>query len=140
MNMAICLAAGSLVGGFARWLLAGAVHGAVGSRFPFGTLAVNLSGCLLIGALHGLGEVRLGAQGRMLLMVGFCGAFTTFSAWMLESSAMLDRGDWKGASAYLVLSVILGFALFRLGAAAGRIVSAPAIQVMNPPETPDKAI
>ena len=120
MNAMICLAAGSLVGGFARWLLSDAVSRGLGVRFPFGTLAVNLSGCFLIGALHGLGEARLGAQGRLLLMTGFCGAFTTFSAWILESSTLIDRGEWRGALGYVLASVVLGLALFRAGAAATR--------------------
>ena len=120
MDKIFCLGIGSLVGGFSRWLMADALQSSSGSSFPFGTLAVNLSGCLLIGALHGLGESRLGPHGRVLLMTGFCGAFTTFSTWMLESSVMLDRGDWRGVFLYMALSVALGFALFRLGAMAAQ--------------------
>lgn len=120
MDKVLCLGVGSLVGGFARWFMADAFQSASGSGFPFGTLAVNLSGCLFIGVLHGFGESRLGPHGRLLLMTGFCGAFTTFSTWMLESSVMLDRGDWRGVFLYMTLSVALGLALFRLGATAAQ--------------------
>lgn len=112
---------GSLIGGFARWFLTDAIQASSASRFPFGTLGVNLLGCLLIGVLHGVGESRLGPHGRLLLMTGFCGAFTTFSTWMLESSVMLDRGDWRGVLAYMTLSVVLGFVLFRLGSMAAHL-------------------
>lgn len=120
MEKMLCLAAGSLVGGFARWL---ASDFAGGSRFPFGTLLVNLSGCLLIGVLHGLGDARLSGNGRMLLMIGFCGAFTTFSTWMLEASSMLDRADSRGALAYVMASVVLGFVLLRAGSFAARALA-----------------
>ena len=120
MNAMIGLAVGSLAGGFSRWLLTEAVQRVVGARFPFGTLTVNLAGCLLIGVLHGLGEERLGVQGRMLLMVGFCGAFTTFSTWILECSTLLDRGEWRSALGYAAASGVLGLLLFRAGSAATR--------------------
>lgn len=125
MDKALCLAVGSLAGGFARWAMSEAIAQRTGGRFPFGTLAVNLLGCLLIGVFHGLGESRLGAQGRMLLMVGLCGAFTTFSTAILEGSTLVDRGDWRSALTYLAASVVLGFALFRAGAAATRLEPAP---------------
>ena len=123
MNAMICLAAGSLVGGFARWLLSDAVSRGLGGRFPFGTLAVNLSGCFLIGALQGLGESRLGAQGRMLLMTGFCGAFTTFSAFILEASVLFKDGNIWHALAYIFMSLIVCLVAFSAGALAGKAFS-----------------
>ncbi|HRY29999.1 MAG TPA: CrcB family protein, partial [Elusimicrobiota bacterium] len=88
MEKWIYLAVGSVAGGFARYLLSGAVHSKWGSGFPYGTLAVNLCGCFLIGLLNGLAEEKflLNPHARLLLMTGFCGAFTTFSTIMLESS------------------------------------------------------
>ncbi len=112
------LVAGSVAGGIARWLLSEALSKAGDGRFPYGTLAVNLSGCLIIGALHGLSDTRfpLSAQARMLLIVGFCGAYTTFSSWILETSALVDKGNISGACGYVLVSVMAGFLLFRTGA------------------------
>jgi len=117
MDRMLCLAAGSVAGGFARWLLSDFMI-APGSKLPWGTLVVNLSGCLLMGILHGLGENSsiMSVRGRMLLLVGFCGAFTTFSTWMLESSVLMDKGASRTALAYILVSVILGFAFLRAGA------------------------
>lgn len=116
------LAVGSVVGGLARHLLGGAVQRLAGNAFPYGTLLVNLSGCFLVGLLHSLVVFRfsLGTQGRMLLMVGFCGAFTTFSTLMLDTALLLDEGKGLQASFNLAASVLLGLALFKVGAFLGQ--------------------
>lgn len=126
LDKMLCLVAGSAVGGVARWFLID--FAARNSKdLPWGTLIVNLSGCLLLGVLHGMGDTSwpLGPRTKMLLMVGFCGAFTTFSTWMLESSILMEKGASRAALAYIVLSVALGFALLRVGAAAARTALAP---------------
>ncbi|MBI3554562.1 MAG: CrcB family protein [Elusimicrobia bacterium] len=117
------LAAGSLAGGFARYFLATWVYGIAGTGFPYGTLLVNISGCFLIGLFDGLAEVRflLGPDERILLMTGFCGAYTTFSTLILETSKLAGGGQWPRAAANFFGSGALGFLLFRLGAAVGGI-------------------
>ena len=117
------LGAGTLAGGIARYLLAGAISQTVGARFPFGTLAANLSGCFLIGVLNGLAESKflLGPNARVLLMIGFCGAFTTLSTLMLETSNLMKDGETARALANLALTIVLGFLLFRLGEILGEI-------------------
>lgn len=119
-----CLAAGSLAGGFARFYLAAAVSRTFGARLPFGTLAVNVLGCLAIGLLAALPEDKmpLGPQGRMLLMTGFCGAFTTFSTFMLETGALLDLGGFGRAASNVLLSLIAGYAAYRLGVFLGKLI------------------
>lgn len=118
------LAAGTLAGGFARYVLAGATYRLLGAGFPHGTLAVNLSGCFLIGLFDCLAEERflLGPEARVLLMIGFCGAFTTFSTLLLETSHLLRDGDAAKAALNLGLSVVLGFLLLRLGYGLGRML------------------
>ncbi|GAB4091216.1 fluoride efflux transporter FluC [Flaviaesturariibacter terrae] len=75
-----------------RWLNAG--------RFPIGTLGVNLAGCLLIGLLWGLLERgQLSNDGRALLMSGFCGGFTTLSAFSLEANGLFHEG--RGGAFFL---------------------------------------
>ena len=72
---------GSFIGGIARFLLARWVQGGTGSSFPFGTLAVNVLGCLAIGLLYGIFERGnlMNPDLRLFLTVGLCGGFTTFS-------------------------------------------------------------
>ena len=120
----VALAAGGVAGTFARYLLSIVVYRAVGSRFPYGTLIVNLLGCFLIGVLDVLAEEKfiLGPQARLLLMVGFCGAFTTFSTFILETGNLIKDGQTLYAFSNVMTSVVLGFVVFRLGILAGKVL------------------
>ena len=91
------IGAGSFVGGVARYLLSRAVQSGVSSPFPWGTMAVNVAGCLLIGILYGLFERNhIGSDAlRMFLTVGFCGGFTTFSTFVHENYALLGAGHFS---------------------------------------------
>ena len=123
----LLLAVGGVAGTFARYLLAGAVYNALGTGFPYGTLAVNLIGCFLIGFLAALaeGKLLLGPSARLLLMVGFCGAFTTFSAFMLETANLMRSGETGRAFLNVFSSVAAGFFLFRLGVSLAEILYSP---------------
>ena len=118
------LAIGGVTGAFARYVLAGAIYRKLGTGFPYGTLIVNLSGCLLIGIFKSWAEEKLflGPNGRILLMTGFCGAYTTFSTLMLETSNLAKDGEMLLAFANVVVSAILGFILFRAGAWIGKVI------------------
>ena len=117
MMKIIYLGVGSLMGGFARYFLTGAIHRGVGSAFPYGTLAVNLAGCFLIGFLSALADEKffLGSEGRLLLMTGFCGAFTTFSTFMLENGNLVKGGDPIRALINVGMSLIGGYIVFKFG-------------------------
>ena len=117
MGKIVALALGSLAGGFARYFLGGFVYRVTGTTFPYGTLAVNLIGCFLIGFFSSLSEEKLllGPNARMLLMVGFCGAFTTFSTFMLETANLMKGGEFFHAFLNVAVSIILGFLMFRFG-------------------------
>lgn len=132
MNKWMSLAAGTLAGGMARYVLAGAVYQVLGARFPSGTLAVNLSGCFLMGIFNGLAEARflLGPEARLMLMTGFCGAFTTLSTLMLETSQLLKGGQMGRALTNIALTLIAGFLAFRLG----EILSEAVVQGIAPLE------
>lgn len=108
---------GSMAGGLARYYLAGAVYRVAGTGFPYGTLVVNLAGCFLLGLLAGLAEDKflLGPDARLLLMIGFCGAFTTFSTFIFETDGLLREGAWPAALLNVAASLVFGFALFRGG-------------------------
>lgn len=80
---------------------------------PFGTLMVNLLGCLLIGLIAGVADRQelLGPEARLLLVVGLLGGFTTFSAFALESLLLLQAGNLIAAVTYVGAHLILGVAL-----------------------------
>ncbi|MDO8757385.1 MAG: CrcB family protein [Elusimicrobiota bacterium] len=103
------LLAGGTAGVLARWLVTG--------WLPWGTVAVNLSGCFLMGVFDAAASRRGfgGPNGRTMLLAGFCGAYTTFSALIFELDTLLRTSPLKGG-AYLVVSVAAGLALFRAGA------------------------
>lgn len=115
---------GGTLGTLARYLFAGFIYRVWGTSFPYGTLAVNLSGCFLVGALAVLTEEKfiLGPVGRVFLMIGFCGAFTTFSTFILETANLMKDGENVRAFLNVLLSVLLGFAALRLGIMAARII------------------
>ena len=115
---------GSIVGGVSRYLLAGFVYQSLGNGFPYGTLIVNLSGCFLIGILNALAESKflLSPNARILLMVGFCGAFTTFSTLILETANLLKDGELIKAFIYALGSFFLGLLLFFLGQITAELI------------------
>jgi CrcB protein len=116
------LTIGFLTGGFARYALATRLYALTGTAFPWGTLAVNLSGCFLIGVFDSWAETRavFGPEARLLLMTGFCGAYTTFSTLMLETNNLLADGQTARAMVNYFGSGLVGLALLRAGAALGK--------------------
>lgn len=114
------LLAGGIVGVFSRYFVAVAVFSLLGGWLPWGTLVVNLTGCFLIGLFDRaiIAKGWGGPHGRMLLITGFCGAYTTFSSLILELDDLLRASPVRGVL-YVVLSVLAGLALFRAGSALG---------------------
>lgn len=113
MKPLLLVALGGALGCVARYKLGALVlqHTAAW-KFPAGTFAVNVLGCLVAGLLIGLGENRsfLTLEVRLLIFTGFLGGFTTFSAFGVETVALLQRGDYGVAAAYVGLSVLCGIA------------------------------
>ena len=103
---------GGFVGSVLRYLVSLAFAGWLGSPFPFATFAVNIAGCFVIGILFGLSERAgvLSPELRALLMVGFCGGFTTFSAFSVESVALIESRHFFELTLYIGFSVALGIA------------------------------
>lgn len=96
------------IGGAAGSVLRYAVQKALNASFPAGTLLVNVLGCFLIGLLWALANKGMDEQKRLLLMTGFCGGFTTFSAFSLEGLTMITAGRWAAFFIYTVCSVAFG--------------------------------
>ncbi len=111
MQNLLLIGLGSFFGGVSRYLLSVWVQQRFFSTFPYGTLSVNVLGCFLIGILFGAAErFNLGPSWRFLLVTGFCGGFTTFSAFSVETMALLRDGQWAEAMTYVGSSVVLGLA------------------------------
>ena len=100
---------GSALGGGARLYVSTLVARGAGTSFPWGTLAVNVAGCLLVGALGALFEpaspLHVRQDLRVFLVVGVLGGFTTFSAFSLEALLLVQRGQASAAIGYVALSL-----------------------------------
>ena len=118
-----CLALAGALGTLARYGLSGFVHRIHSGTFPPATVTINLTGCFLAGLLWALFENRWPVSGetRTLVLVGFLGAFTTFSAMILETGEMLHSAKWLHAAANMAMQNGLGFVALFAGAALGRI-------------------
>lgn len=118
------IALAGCLGTLSRYWLAGAVQKLFGASFPWGTLAVNLTGCFLAGFFWALLEYRIQISGetRSIIFIGFMGAFTTFSAFMLETSELARNSEWLKMCANLFLQNGLGFAALFTGIVTGRLV------------------
>ena len=108
---------GSCVGGMARYLLSRFVQQGSLSTFPFGTMAVNILGCLAIGIFYALFEQQnlTNTYLKLFLTVGFCGGFTTFSTFVNENYLMVKDGNFFSFVLYMGGSVFLGFIMLYLG-------------------------
>ncbi len=118
------VAIGSAIGGVGRYWCNGLVSERFGETFPWGTILVNVAGSFIIGIVAALGASfdRPGFPGpevRAFLMVGFCGGYTTFSAFSLQTLVLLREGAWAHALGNIVLSVALCLIAVWLGYLAG---------------------
>ena len=101
------------IGTLARYGLQGVVQLRMGSGFPYGTLLINLTGCLLLGFIGQitLNRMLISADMRMAIAVGFFGGYTTFSSFGWETAKMLEAGEWLRATTYVAASVFAGLLL-----------------------------
>ena len=115
---------GGAVGSVLRFWLGSYVGGRLGSRFPYGTFAVNISGSFLIGMVLTLMAERThwDANWRYLIPIGFIGGYTTVSAFEYETFRLFQDGQMLTAALNVALSVIVGFAGVWAGAVAGRSI------------------
>ena len=108
---------GSFIGGAIRYIISTLMKTSCNTFLPWGTLAVNLIGCFIIGALYALFSKHTSTSNSLFLLLttGFCGGFTTFSTFANESLQMLQNGNIGGFITYILLSLIAGLALVALG-------------------------
>lgn len=117
------IAVGGALGAMARYGLGTWVQERAGFGFPWGTLAVNVLGCLLIGfAVRYLETVRVSDELRAFIGIGVLGAFTTFSTFSYETVALLEEGAWGKAALYSLGSVVLGIGAVYVGLHLSRLL------------------
>jgi CrcB protein len=125
---ALIIGLGGAAGANARWFLGEWARGRWGAAFPWGTLLINVAGSFAIGLLGAL-LLRYGGgqNARLLLGVGFLGAFTTFSTFEAELLELLgEPGRWRDALLYAVGSVLLGLLAVWLGVTLVRLLAGTA--------------
>lgn len=115
---------GAIVGTPLRFFVAGLVSQRVGETFPWGTLVVNVSGCIVMG-LIGAYAMRHGLSGQseiwLLIATGFLGSYTTVSSFALQTLALARDGETRGALLYIALSLGLCLGAVALGFAGGSL-------------------
>jgi CrcB protein len=121
----VLIGLGGFAGAVTRYLVDGWISEATRGGFPWGTLAINVSGSFLLGLLAALTIDRslLSPEIRGPVMIGFIGAYTTFSTWMLESWRLVESGSWAPALANLGGSAALGLVAVFAGVAVGRAIA-----------------
>ena len=118
----VSVAAGGAIGALGRYGLYNAVHAGLGRGFPYGTLAVNVLGSLLIGFLYVwlFDRLNMGSHWRAFLLVGFLGSFTTFSAFSIETLNLLAGGALARGFANIFVSVTVCIGAAWLGTILAR--------------------
>jgi CrcB protein len=120
------VAVGGALGSVARYLIGALVQDRLATALPVGTLAINISGSLLLGFLVriGLETSAFGPEMRFFLTTGFCGGFTTFSTFSYETFRLFEDGEYRTAGLYVIASVVLALLGCAIGmGAAGRLIS-----------------
>lgn len=122
MQNYLWIALGSALGGSSRYWLSGVVARSFGETFPWGTLIVNVTGALVVGAFAALtgpdGRWLLGSTARQFVIIGVCGGYTTFSSFSLQTLNLIRDGEWMYAGWNIVLSVVLCLLAVWVGFAA----------------------
>jgi CrcB protein len=103
------IAVGAAAGGVSRFYLGAALQQRLGTTFPWGTLAINITGSLLLGFLirYAMATPAISLEVRAMLTVGFCGGYTTFSSYSYETMVLLEEGQVGRAAVYALGSVVL---------------------------------
>jgi CrcB protein len=125
VNQAFLIVIGGGIGSLLRYWMSLGTYMLLGRAFPYGTLAVNVTGSFLIGVLSVLLIERLSGQAeylRALLLIGFLGGFTTFSSFSIETLNLFENGEVVKASVNMIGSLGLCMLAVTLGALLGRQV------------------
>jgi CrcB protein len=122
LQQLLAIAIGGAAGSVLRFLISSNIYRVVGRDFPYGTLTVNFLGSLMMGVIFVLVTERLllAAEWRSILMIGFLGAFTTFSTFSMETVSLIENGEMLKAALNAILSVVLCIGATWIGLGLGR--------------------
>jgi len=119
------IAIGGALGSVARYVVGTSVSNRLGLRFPYGTLVINITACVIIGfSLEILNRhTNVNPAFRYLIPIGFIGAYSTFSTFVWEIFSSLNSGAFWVATLYVVTSIVFGLVAVALGATLGKALS-----------------
>ncbi len=125
MQKYLLIATGGALGSIARFWVGSMVGSRVGTRFPYGTLVINITACIIIGfsLTYFSKRVELSPAWRYLFPVGFVGAYSTFSTYEWETLSTIRSGAFALAALYAIGSLVLGLAAVWLGSVAAEAIS-----------------
>jgi fluoride exporter len=124
LNDVLIIALGAIFGANFRWLISRWAAKFISPVFPYGTLFINVSGSFIVGffMIWSTQRVLLDPRWRLLIVVGFCGAFTTFSSFAFETMAYFEQGQWMMMAANFVSNNLLCLAAALAGMAVARVL------------------
>ena len=124
LKYALIVFLGGGIGAVTRYWLSGVIYRLTGANFPYGTLVVNVFGCLLIGFLMTFFEERfiLAPALRLLLTIGFLGGLTTYSTFSYETIALLQEGNFLYGLGNIIVTTFVCLSSTWLGAALGKVL------------------
>jgi CrcB protein len=123
LNDFLIVSLGAILGANARYTLSRYTAKILGPAFPYGTLFINVSGSLVVGffMIWATERVLIDPRWRLLVVIGFCGAFTTFSSYAFESMAYFEQGQWRLMLANIFTNNVLCLLATLAGMALARI-------------------
>jgi CrcB protein len=120
MRGALLVGLGGFLGSLSRWGLGLYLAHKLGKNFPWATFTINVTGCFVIALFLTVGAIRSSEDIRLLIPVGFVGAYTTFSTYAWETLRLTEEGAWGRAILYVVGSNVVGFLAVFLGSILGK--------------------
>ena len=124
MRDLVIVSIGAIVGANARWVISRYAARLLGPVFPYGTLIINIAGSLIVGffIIWTTERVLVDPRWRLLIVVGFCGAFTTFSSYAFETMAYFEQGQWALMVANVLSNNLLCLGAVLVGMALARVL------------------
>ncbi len=124
MSRYLVVGIGGFIGANARYIVSGWVQQKWGASFPYGTFIINVTGCFILGIFATLTQYFLWHENwRLLVAIGFVGAYTTFSTFEYETLQLVAQGTWPRAALNIIGSVLCGFAAAQLGVITARLLT-----------------